>query len=150
MRGQAEVCVVVGEEDGITPACAGTRTVEYHVSPRDEDHPRVCGDKQRRQRTDGFHRGSPPRVRGQVANEHVRNMRNRITPACAGTSNLETARRLYPEDHPRVCGDKLHFRCCRWRGSGITPACAGTSSGYPSSARRRRDHPRVCGDKVKT
>ena len=49
--------------------------------------------------------GSPPRVRGKLAEVDVKLGRQRITPACAGkTGNIFGLKELN-EDHPRVCGE---------------------------------------------
>ena len=90
-----------------------------------------------------------------------------ITPACAGKSHWESLRRSPPEDHPRVCGEKLrivevgrvkegsppHMRGkavgrvpVEGRGR-ITPACAGKSSSCLPWSLIQRDHLRVCGEK---
>ena len=49
--------------------------------------------------------GSPPRVRGipEKAGEVV--MKIRITPACAGNTELDVLDKALAEDHPRVCGE---------------------------------------------
>ena len=91
--------------------------------------------------------GSPPRVRGKVFSHFGQRFSFRITPACAGKSQPQTAPASSAEDHPRVCGEKIG--ACdlpnrlsgsppRVRGKGpvvlirqlclgITPACAGKS-----------------------
>ena len=53
---------------GITPACAGRRDEAAEAFTDEWDHPRVCGEKERKT---GKHRrvyGSPPRVRGEDRN----------------------------------------------------------------------------------
>ena len=71
----------------ITPADAGTRRVCSHPERAPQDHPRGCGDKRKDRHHEKSDPGSPPRMRGQVAEcvpflEFVG-----ITPADAGTSD---------------------------------------------------------------
>ena len=89
----------------------------------------------------------------------------RITPACAGKTNVPTLSAILPWDHPRVCGKNILLMITtnlnegsppRVRekpkesdlfadNTGITPACAGKTSTVPMSKEGLRDHPRVCG-----
>ena len=91
----------------------------------------------------------------------------RITPACAGKSNITGFGCNTVEDHPRVCGEKCTYltvtgnrwgspprvrgkgmgRTRRFGSQGITPACAGKSRPRPAHSRSTGDHPRVCGEK---
>ena len=94
----------------------------------------------------------------------------RITPAYAGKRHEPLFRRRAFWDHPRVCGEKSHFRCAaascegsppRMRGKepicismfcrfGITPAYAGKRGRSQANMGRCEDHPRVCGEKAAT
>ena len=71
---------------GITPAYAGKRTVPISKDGITRDHPRLCGEKQKRfiQRTAKL--GSPPPMRGKglLFSDSVKN--HGITPAYAGKS----------------------------------------------------------------
>ena len=91
----------------------------------------------------------------------------RITPACAGKSDVKAADVSIDWDHPRVCGEKTVMGETvtpgqgsppRVRGKvtvplicrvsvGITPACAGKSSITSFRLPLYQDHPRVCGEK---
>ena len=71
------------------------------------------------------------------------------------------------QDHPRLCGEKLHKtsienlfkgspppmrgkgKNCRsgFPHTGITPAYAGKSLTHPHIRHSKRDHPRLCGEK---
>ena len=95
--------------------------------------------------------------------EHIR-----ITPACAGKSDLIACCYPVPWDHPRVCGEKLvnsAIPTALWgspprvrgkdrrrpdneRDRRITPACAGKSLTYNDAHLPYEDHPRVCGEKI--
>ena len=111
--------------------------------------------------------GSPPRARGEALLSFPLLCPDRITPACAGRRMKPIARILFPEDHPRVRGEKSRSATRsrtatgsppRARGEGgdisdnpgfirITPACAGRSGFVWYSAYASGDHPRVCGEK---
>ena len=153
--------------EGITPAYAGKSFRTCAVQSRDRDHPRVCGEKCGYRLPFRSIVGSPPRVRGKGA-DHLRSeVCLGVTPACAGKSCAEQARRFHLRDHPRVCGEKVPITCVpkyalgsppRVRGKvcwrerhrpvpGITPACAGKSGRTSGLTRPARDHPRVCGEK---
>ena len=150
----------------ITPACAG-KTVPF-VKQRKckEDHPRVCGENVKWYFVTHKTIGSPPRVRGKLVIAIYTHSYGRITPACAGKTNIALGENIDAEDHPRVCGENLapspidyairgspprvrgkrgqHLSCdflCR-----ITPACAGKTSGTWRPGLSARDHPRVCGE----
>ena len=69
---------------GITPACAGKRLGAGPLLYRCWDHPRVCGEKVRRDAPAGGALGSPPRVRGKEPQEGIQCAAHGITPACAG------------------------------------------------------------------
>ena len=93
-------------------------------------------------------RGSPPRMRGKVGPVIQLRAGPGITPAYAGKRRRPRWCHTSPEDHPRVCGEKVPITCVpkyalgsppRVRGKvsagkillhdgGITPACAGKSS----------------------
>ena len=72
----------------ITPACAGTTLGRTEVRPTAQDHPRVCGNHGTDQTTVSFKPGSPPRVREPQSIQRRAAGRARITPACAGTTDL--------------------------------------------------------------
>ena len=92
--------------EGITPACAGKSTAGQYQAVNRWDHPRVCGEKAYSRVIIGSLWGSPPRVRGKVANPNTIERRRGITPACAGKSQLVKAFQRRSWDHPRVCGEK--------------------------------------------
>ena len=91
----------------------------------------------------------------------------RITPAYAGKRSKLHLRGNFPEDHPRLCGEKVDstFSLLIVRGSPppmrgkvsngelfpnrqrITPAYAGKSHTELFHSMETRDHPRLCGEK---
>ena len=167
VRGKAQESFLILCHHGITPACAGKRTVTTKEAFQKQDHPRVCGEKARPCGRLQRPQGSPPRVRGKVRLAGLHHLIYRITPACAGKRVCETTAARPLGDHPRVCGEKLFFdlffEACRGspprvRGKvhgvvqelacvGITPACAGKRAPAASDRLERWDHPRVCGEK---
>jgi len=153
---------------GITPACAGNSYVRSEHYRRGEDHPRVCGEQLHWITCLKRRPGSPPRVRGTGQRAVPVGRLGRITPACAGNSNISGARDRFNEDHPRVCGEQTVGRNVgsrlagsppRVRGTGdreeiegvkarITPACAGNSFFVDIACYIFGDHPRVCGEQA--
>ena len=151
----------------ITPACAGRSKPKSRRQSFEGDHPRVCGEKKVIVCNAVVPAGSPPRVRGEVIPCFTVWGARRITPACAGRRGPQASCAAVPQDHPRVCGEKvllvsksgsmggspprvrgeggntedLHVR------NGITPACAGRNLLWQSHASPETDHPRVCGEK---
>ena len=65
MRGK--VCMATGlrVSDGITPAYAGKRPGHIPHREREQDHPRVCGEKIQHPKYTTDKGGSPPRMRGK-------------------------------------------------------------------------------------
>ena len=150
---------------GITPACAGKTAGPTRCSSRAQDHPRMCGKDLIRLPKIRKSLGSPPHVRERHPSGRCRVPWHRITPACAGKTNIFLPANSSLQDHPRMCGkDSYQSRFALWvqgspphvreRQQGcrffsrirrITPACAGKTSLYFGSMRWSRDHPRMCG-----
>ena len=151
----------------ITPAYAGKSKRIAPSSVLFGDHPRVCGEKLNRAKTNGNNTGSPPRMRGKVRDQTEEELQSRITPAYAGKRHQKSYKPPFWRDHPRVCGEKAvaiiwWYSCTgsppRVRGKGhtgcevvvvfgITPACAGKSRPVLRTRSCALDHPRVCGEK---
>ena len=153
----------------ITPACAGKRVEFYAERHKDQDHPRMCGEKTDAQYQLPIMQGSPPHVRGKVGLRLIAAQDDGITPACAGKSEPPGSGLGASGDHPRMCGEKTkpqrvappklgsppHVRgkvsqfvdgcACH----GITPACAGKRGFRSNQPVYPRDHPRMCGEKTK-
>ena len=70
----------------ITPACAGNTGVSARNRKAAEDHPRVCGEYQKKNGRMVRRLGSPPRVRGIPSRTLLRKASSGITPACAGNT----------------------------------------------------------------
>ena len=168
VRGTADLLVVHGTTQRITPACAGNRMAEQRFINEIKDHPRVCGEQACIASTARRISGSPPRVRGTGSFCGLKLFKTGITPACAGNRRLVLRQLARAGDHPRVCGEQSprHRRSGRSTGSpprvrgtgqlrglpiasrGITPACAGNSPTRACSGRYCGDHPRVCGEQI--
>ena len=90
VRGKLHVDSASRRAVRITPACAG----KTHASTRSkllvEDHPRVCGENPFLIFASKVFIGSPPRVRGKPVVCRRKHLPERITPACAGKTNLNS------------------------------------------------------------
>ena len=153
--------------EGITPACAGKSIIEATSRALNEDHPRVCGEKNSASVIRNCKQGSPPRMRGKGEGQGNSHQERRITPAYAGKSRIRRACTDRHRDHPRMCGEKCEAYARihgmvgsppRMRGKAlengggsldvrITPACAGKSGTNCREKSSRKDHPRMCGEK---
>ena len=110
---------------GITPACAGKRQTRVVAPVQVEDHPRVCGEKVAFGSPFTTLLGSPPRVRGKESQAETVPIELGITPACAGKSSTRCRGERQPEDHPRVCGEKLTFGTLDKQPEGSPPRVRG-------------------------
>ena len=151
----------------ITPAYAGKSSRPLRPPECRKDHPRVCGEKQKKSPTGLVTRGSPPHVRGKGADEQGVGGVAGITPAYAGKRVRCSQQALPCTDHPRMCGEKRQDRLDYYvpqgspphvRGKGgdgndrglharITPACAGKRIAGRNLLCGQWDHPRMCGEK---
>ena len=150
----------------ITPAGAGKTRFAFTCACVRADHPRRCGENFCVLVCVIWRFGSPPQVRGKLAEYILSEGDSRITPAGAGkTPKLYTITKT-PPDHPRRCGEnpvrtiaqscpsgsppqvrgKLQTTAMRTAGAGITPAGAGKTSRLLHDARHGEDHPRRCGE----
>ena len=109
VRGKAGHCLVELLVLGITPACAGKSLFMMSRRRVYSDHPRVCGEKGVAELAVHQLGGSPPRVRGKGVVTPPLCAEIRITPACAGKSNLTILCSRSAKDHPRVCGEKVQL-----------------------------------------
>ena len=150
----------------ITPAHAGKTTCAWTVPISIADHPRACGENLKALRVLKEKVGSPPRMRGKLAQELRLIGTGRITPAHAGKTPRACASAPRRADHPRACGEngyiinqqrlrhgspprmrgKPFHGSCRHRFSRITPAHAGKTCVKEFCTRNWTDHPRACGE----
>ena len=152
----------------ITPAYAGKRSTPSRFPKKQQDHPRLCGEKTLLLSGDDLGVGSPPPMRGKEGDDYAGIAKARITPAYAGKSSLILSHKLIQKDHPRLCGEKLVETSdaemsegspppMRGKGpaadrcvgaTGITPAYAGKRTVKKQKKAFTKDHPRLCGEKV--
>ena len=90
---------------GITPAHAGNTSVAAFCQLRCRDHPRACGEYCLCSCALVFLLGSPPRMRGIQVVRDVLVVRQGITPAHAGNTDIWLYSLLFYWDHPRACGE---------------------------------------------
>mgnify|MGYP007121774174 CR=1 FL=1 len=91
----------------ITPAYAGKSGGIRFESKLTEDHPRLCGEKAKRQIVRILFTGSPPPMRGKVYGTTLHGQPHRITPAYAGKRRRTGRQTRSNQDHPRLCGEKV-------------------------------------------
>ena len=131
----------------ITPACAGNTVLILKIRCVHQDHPRLRGEYPRRCPCLTKLSGSPPLARGILTDRARGRMENRITPACAGNTELKRESLNEGEDHPRLRGEYCVHQVRESRSPGspplargihhdrktdrldnrITPACAGNT-----------------------
>ena len=90
----------------ITPAYAGKSCVLRAVVVRQQDHPRLCGEKVLNDYFGIKSVGSPPPMRGKVVFGYYVSKIRRITPAYAGKRKNGCSGEPRNKDHPRLCGEK--------------------------------------------
>ena len=106
MRGKACKITQKRTRARITPAYAGKRAYVCSNIMLDGDHPRLCGEKILKMKTDNVILGSPPPMRGKVQQLPDCFRFFGITPAYAGKSRRRPPAEYPDRDHPRLCGEK--------------------------------------------
>ena len=86
VRGKVLLSAPASAFFGITPACAGKSLCNLPSARSSRDHPRLCGEKAECTECNIRTPGSPPPVRGKAIFLAFLQIRDRITPACAGKS----------------------------------------------------------------
>ncbi len=167
MRGKVLETKEALKQRRITPAYAGKSFTQLESISREEDHPRLCGEKMPRERSGQLHQGSPPPMRGKGVSATDAKTKAGITPAYAGKSFPQLHKLHRKKDHPRLCGEKCSFTATPTPRSGSPPPMRGKASPLllkkphsritPAYAGKRissvrcflphRDHPRLCGEK---
>ena len=89
VRGKPLLSIVYNTPIRITPACAGKTKTFAFVEAFPEDHPRVCGENSSFASFPPVFLGSPPRVRGKLGLDSHSINDARITPACAGKTDVQ-------------------------------------------------------------
>ena len=111
----------------ITPAHAGKSTRLLKGLQPKWDHPRTRGEKFVIRSISRIPKGSPPHTRGKADQDCTDRHFAGITPAHAGKSFWQYARRAGKKDHPRTRGEKRSAVCTTLTRLRITPAHAGKS-----------------------
>ena len=168
VRGKLHERRQVAQRRGITPARAGKTMMRFFPSTNSRDHPRACGENKIVDDSEIQQKGSPPRVRGKRPEWLDDFVRQRITPARAGKTEIEYCSVMAWKDHPRACGEngKTGRKSVWTKGSpprvrgklaalhffdvvtGITPARAGKTRPVNAHRVRSWDHPRACGENL--
>ena len=91
-------------------------------------HPHVCGEISGTRRTKPCHRGSPPRVWGNLGLELVNAAADRFTPTCVGKSSSSDFHESSSPVHPHVCGEICVIPAGQTDAARFTPTCVGKSS----------------------
>ena len=89
MRGKVEKSAENLQYVGITPAYAGKSDSPESGGSRQQDHPRLCGEKRGGIGTETHVQGSPPPMRGKANTKKCKYAETRITPAYAGKSHFQ-------------------------------------------------------------
>ena len=90
---------------GSPPLLRGLRWQTVYGLLRQGDHPRFCGDYAPTDGSAPCEGGSPPLLRGLLYITLICRIRDRITPASAGTTDFWQNNVGFGQDHPRFCGD---------------------------------------------
>ena len=145
VRGKERVACLRAHKDGITPAYAGKRWYTRCAKKLPQDHPRMCGEKERDPDICINCPGSPPHVRGKVSGFCTILRPLGITPACAGKS-CQTNYWLHScRDHPRMCGEKWLARFSPFATMGSPPRMRGKETMENTQAKRTGITPAYAG-----
>ena len=136
-----------GISGGITPACAGKSYATLLIRNRNEDHPRLRGEKLLEPLLDLLVVGSPPLARGKVFAPFCKPPWWRDRPRLRGEKSSMARLRSGIRGSPPLARGKVQPRHDGVRKYGITPACAGKSARKPCCPSACRDHPRLRGEK---
>ena len=104
-RGKLGLRSILGCPMRITPACVGKTPPFLEILNRHSDHPRLRGENILSFGSALARPGSPPLARGKhaVCLPYVQILR--ITPACAGKTNMPPSTVPLSGDHPRLRGE---------------------------------------------
>ena len=127
MRGKVPLCQMFTKFHGITPAYAGKSFSNVTGFFKEQDHPRLCGEKIKPRFSDISEWGSPPPMRGKVHTAAFADSFQRITPAYAGKRcEMPSTAFLYLGSPPPMRG-KVPHSFVHHLSTRITPAYAGKS-----------------------
>ena len=168
VRGTGRSRVRDSSSSRFIPACAGNGARRVLSLFKPPVHPRVCGERMRRDTKDPMRFGSSPRVRGTAQGSNPECAILRFIPACAGNGLLGRRSTSRGSVHPRVCGERYSRTLSasvatgsspRVRGTEMMPpmcssnhrfipACAGNGARPSTTTAAAAVHPRVCGERT--
>ena len=132
--------------NGITPAYAGNTYRLTLLNLRKKDHPRLRGEHVTCITLNTIDIGSPPPTRGTRFSGFLSITSLRITPAYAGNTGLEQAKKYLGGDHPRLRGEHTCYINSIDLRLGSPPPTRGTRQFSMCRNRRKVDHPRLRGE----
>ena len=94
---------------GITPACAGNTGCLLSPQSYRRDHPRLRGEYANTNVSMMGETGSPPLARGIPKTGDAVDLKQGITPACAGNTVCVVSVSSEQKDHPRLRGEYIVF-----------------------------------------
>ena len=150
----------------IIPAYAGSTIPGLQGLLAGQDHPRIRGEHHLHARGGLSCNGSSPHTRGAPVPRLHRDVAERIIPAYAGSTRMNSSKISIPTDHPRIRGEHVTARSASRRSIGssphtrgapvdvgadrgrcrIIPAYAGSTGKCLRQGFRREDHPRIRGE----
>ena len=104
VRGNLRSNRVVSVRAGTIPACAGEPPRRVSRGHTIWDYPRVCGGTNDEAYYARWVEGLSPRVRGNLIDQHRKQVVRGTIPACAGEPLPIPNQRQSAGDYPRVCG----------------------------------------------
>ena len=110
------------------------------------DHPRMRGEDSRSAFMTDNPLGSPPHARGRLLLALCYGHFYRITPACAGKTNVQRRGRVVRFGSPPHARGRRPPRLRPVQSPGITPACAGKTNEVVGKDKILPDHPRMRGE----
>ena len=104
-RGARACCCRFWRDNGIIPACAGSTIQAPDLDISQGDHPRMRGEHTSPTVQVARPTGSSPHARGALERNVLSPMRQRIIPACAGSTRMCRETLALRRDHPRMRGE---------------------------------------------
>ena len=111
---------------GNIPAYAGNTLPSHGCKRTSRDHPRLRGEHILVESGDVRSMGSSPLARGTLAVDSIKELAERIIPACAGNTTRKRTSTRPTQDHPRLRGEHDGSRYRRLKGPGSSPLARGT------------------------
>ena len=145
VRGKQDESGNIQLPDRITPARAGKTRSPSPPTCEEEDHPRACGENYLHVFPPLRLAGSPPRVRGKLADLVLHRRNVGITPARAGKTSELYKGRNRSQDHPRACGENLRIDPNCPANCGSPPRVRGKPSCRRAASKTRRITPARAG-----